>query len=64
VVKKVCSDLKAVKEMISPSHIAITDRDSDLTLSHKRLLQNMVAEHYSDSRKKVWYTYGTQSQNQ
>ena len=46
------SDLKAVKEMIGHSDIAMTDRYSHLTLTHKRLLQGMLAEHYSNNREK------------
>jgi len=43
------SGLKDVKEMIGHSDLAMTDRYSHLTLSHKRLQQTKLAEYYAHS---------------
>jgi len=44
------SDLKDVKEIIGHSDLSMTDRYSHLTLSHKQLRQDMLAEHYANGR--------------
>lgn len=41
------SDLKDVKEMIGHSDLSMTDRYSHLTLNHKLLRQENLAEHYT-----------------
>lgn len=41
------ASLKVVKEMISHADISMTDRYSHLTVEHKLLWQNRLAEHYS-----------------
>jgi integrase len=41
------SDLKDVKEMIGHSDLSMTDRYSHLTLNHKLLRQESLAEHYA-----------------
>ena len=42
------SGLKDVKEMIGHSDLSMTDRYSHLTLSHKRVQQTRLAEHYTN----------------
>jgi site-specific recombinase XerD len=39
--------LKEVKEMIGHRDIAMTDRYSHLSLTHKMFRQDQLAEHYS-----------------
>ncbi len=42
------SGIKEVKEMIGHSDISMTDRYSHLTLNHKLLSQNQLANHYAN----------------
>jgi site-specific recombinase XerD len=44
------SDLKDVKEMTGHTDFSMTDRFSHLTLSHKQLRQDMLAEHCANGR--------------
>jgi integrase len=48
-------DLKDVKEMIGHNDLSMTDRYSHLTLNHKRLRQDKLAEHYANGRE--WGTH-------
>jgi site-specific recombinase XerD len=40
------ADLKDVKEMIGHSDLTMTDRYSHLTVNHKLIRQQKLAEHY------------------
>jgi len=48
-------DLKDVKEMIGHNDLSMTDRYSHLTLNHKRLRQDKLAEYYVNGRE--WGTH-------